>query len=293
VLEEEGQVRTTEAAGAEALATLATITHTREETHVPFANNQGIRTHYVVEGSGPPVLLIHGFSGDHTSWSGYGFVTQLRERFQLLMPDVRAHGQSDGPADPAAYRTDLLAADMVAILDDRGIAQAHVLGYSMGGVIGYTLARDVLPRVRSLVVGGISPYDTEPRGEPAFLHQLYERAAREGAEVLVEGIRSWAGAITPANAARLRAANVVGGAALLRWRHDHLDDFTEALAHMHVPGLLYCGEDDAAYAGMQRAASELPNTRFIGLPGMNHVQASKASAQLVPEVIAFWDSVAV
>jgi pimeloyl-ACP methyl ester carboxylesterase len=259
---------------------------------VPFTTNQGIRTHYVVEGSGPPMLLIHGFAGSHASWGDSGFVAPLRERFQLLMPDVRAHGQSDGPADPAAYRTDLLAADMIAILDDRGIAQAHVLGYSMGGVIGYSLAREAPQRVRSLVVGGASPADTAPRGEPALLNQLYERAAREGVEVLVAGIRSWAGAISPAYAAQLRAANVAGRAALLRWRYEHPDDFSAELAHMRVPCLLYCGEDDAAYAGMRRAASVLSHSRFIGLPGMNHVQAAQASAQLVPEFMAFWGSVA-
>ena len=258
---------------------------------MPFVTNQGVRTHYVVEGSGPPVLLIHGFSGNHTSWSGYDYVAPLRERFQLIMPDVRAHGQSDGPDDPAAYRMDLLAADMIAILDDLGIARAHVLGYSMGGGIGYALARDWPQRLRSLVVGGASPYDTEPRGEPSFLLELYERAAHEGTEVLVEGIRSWAGAITPAYEARLRAANVSGGAALQRWGHEHRMDFTAALPGMTMPCLLYCGEDDDDYTDMQRAAAELPHARFIGLPGMNHVQVSGASAQLVPELVAFWNSV--
>jgi pimeloyl-ACP methyl ester carboxylesterase len=106
------------------------------------------------------------------------------------MPDVRAHGQSDGPADPAAYSLNALAADMVVVLDDLGIKRAHVLGYSMGGVIGYTLARHYSQRLRSLAVGGTSPYPDEPSDEPSFLLQLYERAAQEGVDVLVEGI-SW------------------------------------------------------------------------------------------------------
>lgn len=258
---------------------------------MPFITNNGVRTHYVVEGSGPPVLLIHGFSGNHTSWSGYGFVAPLREQFQLILPDVRAHGQSDGPADPSAYRLDALAADMVTILDDLGIEHAHVLGYSMGGVIGYTLARDAPQRLRSLAVGGTSPYPDEPSDEPSFLLQLYERAAQEGVEVLVEGIRSWAGAITPQYEARLRGANVAGGAALLRSAHQHPSDFTAALPSFTLPCLLYCGEDDEEYEQMRRAASDLPHARFIGLPGMNHVRASGASAELVPELIAFWNSV--
>ena len=86
-------------------------------------------------------------------------------------------------------------------------------------------------------------------------------------------------------------ANVSGGAAMLRWRHEHLEDFTAALPGMTLPCLLYCGEDDEEYEGMRRASTVLSNARFIGLPGMNHVQVSGASAQLVPELVAFWNYV--
>jgi pimeloyl-ACP methyl ester carboxylesterase len=258
---------------------------------MPFVTNQGVRTHYVVDGSGAPVLLVHGFSGNHTSWIGYGFVEPLRARYQLILPDVRAHGQSDGPAAPSAYALETRAADLILILDQLGIERVHYLGYSMGGEIGYVLARDYPQRLCSLVVGGMSPLGEEPPSEPSFLLQLYERAAREGADVLVEGIRNWAGAITPAYEERLRAANIAGGAALLRWRHAHPQDFTQFLSAITTPCLLYCGEADEEYEGMERAVQLLPNARFIGLPGLNHVQVAGASTQLLPELIAFWESV--
>jgi pimeloyl-ACP methyl ester carboxylesterase len=258
---------------------------------MPFVTNQGVRIHYVVEGNGPPVMLIHAFSGNHTSWIGYGFVAALRERFQLILPDVRAHGQSDGPADPASYTLDNRAADLIAVLDDLGIERAHVLGYSMGGQIGYALAQHYPERVRSLAVGGMSPYATSRGDTRRFLLQLYEQAAREGVEALIAGMRAWAGGtITPEYEARLWAANVAGGAALLRWSNDTPADFSAALPAMTLPCLLYCGEGDEERAGMQRAAGELPNARWIALPGMNHVQAAGASAELAPELSAFWDN---
>lgn len=257
---------------------------------MPFAVNQGVRTHYVVEGSGPPVLLIHGFSGNHTSWVGYGFVAALRERFQLILPDVRGHGASDGPAEPEAYKLETRVADMVAILDDLGVERVHCLGYSMGGMMGYRLAQQHPHRLRSLAAGGASPFAGERLAEPGFLLTLYERAAVEGLDVLVEGIRAWAGAITPAYEARLRSANVAAGAALLRWGYMHPPDFTEALPTLRLPVLLYCGDQDEPFADMQRAASLLPDSRFVALPGMNHVQAAGASAELAPVLTAFWET---
>lgn len=258
---------------------------------MPFATNQGVRTHYVVEGNGPPVMLIHAFSGNHTSWIGYGFVAALRDRFQLILPDMRAHGQSDGPSDPAAYGMVTLATDLIAVLDDLNIERAHVLGYSMGGQIGYTLAQSYPQRLRSLAVGGMSPYATSRGDTRHMLLHLYEQAMREGAEALVTGIRAWAGGtITPEYEARLRAANVAGGAALLRRGIDNPADFSAALPAMTLPCLLYCGEADEELGGMRRAAGELPNARLIELPGMKHVQAAGASAELVPELIAFWQA---
>jgi pimeloyl-ACP methyl ester carboxylesterase len=137
----------------------------------------------------------------------------------------------------------------------------------------------------------MSPYATSRGDTRRFLLQLYEQAAREGVEALIAGIRAWAGGtITPEYEARLRAANVAGGAALLRRGIDNPADFSAALPAMTLPCLLYCGEADEECAGMQRAAGELPNARWIMLPGMNHVQAAGASAKLVPELSAFWDN---
>jgi pimeloyl-ACP methyl ester carboxylesterase len=137
----------------------------------------------------------------------------------------------------------------------------------------------------------MSPYATSRGDTRRFLLQLYEQAAREGVEALIAGMRAWAGGtITPEYEARLWAANVAGGAALLRWSNDTPADFSAALPAMTLPCLLYCGEGDEERAGMQRAAGELPNARWIALPGMNHVQAAGASAELAPELSAFWDN---
>ncbi len=255
---------------------------------MPSVTRQGVRICYELAGSGPPVLLIHGFSGNHASWIGYGFVERLQRQHELILPDLRGHGASDGPANPQAYNVEQLAADMVAVLDDLEIEQAHVMGYSAGGLVGYALARQHRGRLRSLVAGGASPYPLEGGSRRGFLLELYERAAVEGVDTLVEGIRQWAGAISPAYEARLRGANVAAGAAFLRQLHDHPPDFSALLPTLQLPCLLYGGAEDDVFADLQRAAEALPQARLIALPGMNHVQAAGASEALAPQLLAFW-----
>lgn len=255
---------------------------------MPSIVRQGIRTSYELRGAGPPVLLIHAFSGNHSSWVGYGFVERLAAHHQLILPDVRGHGASDGPPDPDAYPLPELAADLIAVLDDLGLARVHAMGYSMGGLIGFTLAERHPERLRSLVAGGASPYPPDGPRLRGFLLELYERAAAEGVETLVEGIRAWAGAISPAYEARLRAANVRAGAAFLRRIHEHPADFSAALPALDLPCLLYAGGRDDNFADAERAAAALPRARFVPLPDMNHVQAAGASAELAPQLLAFW-----
>lgn len=57
---------------------------------MPFAENRGLRIHYIVEGSGPPLLLHHGFTGSHRDWESFGVVDELKDHFQLIMPTPEA-----------------------------------------------------------------------------------------------------------------------------------------------------------------------------------------------------------
>lgn len=101
-----------------------------------FVNNQGIRIHYEVEGKGPPLVLVHGRGASLTMWRALGYTAALGKSYQLILVDIRGHGQSDKPSGPEPLRPDAMASDVVAVLDDVGVAKTHYLGYSMGGTIG-------------------------------------------------------------------------------------------------------------------------------------------------------------
>ena len=120
---------------------------------MPYADNDGIRIHYQVEGEGPPLVLQHGFSESVVDWYEAGYVNALRSDYRLILIDARGHGASDKPHDPDAYALHRRVADVVAVLDALKIAKALFWGYSMGGWIGFGTAKYSQERFRALVIG--------------------------------------------------------------------------------------------------------------------------------------------
>lgn len=105
-----------------------------------YFDADGVRIFYRVEGSGTPVVLVHGYgvNGD-LNWRSPGVVRALRKDYQVITFDVRGHGRSGKPHDPAQYGEETVR-DVCRLLDHLGIQKAHVVGYSMGGFITIKMA---------------------------------------------------------------------------------------------------------------------------------------------------------
>jgi len=117
---------------------------------VPIAKVGDINIEYYVEGDGPPLLLIHGFSMPASAW-GEPFLAELRPHFQVIRFSNRGTGLSDKP--DAAYSIPMMADDAVGLLDELSIDKAHVMGISMGGSIAQELVLSHPERVQGLVLG--------------------------------------------------------------------------------------------------------------------------------------------
>ena len=102
-------------------------------------------------------MLLHGFPMWGDRWKDTGYVAELENRYQVIVPDLLGHGQSDKPHEPAAYGSANMAADVLAVLDAAGVDRAHVWGYSMGTTVAEKLAVSAPHRVLSLVLGGFPP----------------------------------------------------------------------------------------------------------------------------------------
>lgn len=92
-------------------------------------------------------------------WQSYGYVQALKDDYRLILIDHRGHGGSDKPHDPGSYNPRSIASDKVAVLDDLNIHKAHYFGYSMGGLIGFVVAKYAPERFNSFIIGASHPYE--------------------------------------------------------------------------------------------------------------------------------------
>ncbi|MEW6090690.1 MAG: alpha/beta hydrolase [Pseudomonadota bacterium] len=124
----------------------------------------GVPIAYDVEGEGRPILLIHGFSATaHDNWVRTGWVQALtRARFKVITYDLRGHGRSGKLHDPAGYGHAKHAADALALLDHLGIAEADLMGFSMGAGIAMRLAAEHGSRFGLVVLAGVGGRALEP-----------------------------------------------------------------------------------------------------------------------------------
>ena len=257
---------------------------------MPYASNQGVRIHYEVEGNGPPLVLVQGLTAYLELWYELGYVDSLKEDYRLIPMDIRGHGGSDKPHDPEAYRLELLAADVVAVMDDLKISKAHYLGYSLGGLIAFGLANYSPQRFHSFIIGGAHPFEIMTQDEVCWWLQLLEKGNDAVEKLYVESFEKSGLKMTPEMKARLLANDTKALSALVlasEWRAN----LEYALPHMTMPCLFFVGEADEGYAGARKCANLLPNAEFVSFPGLGHFEVALQSHLVLPHITKFLEKV--
>ncbi len=243
---------------------------------MPYVNNQGIRIHYQLEGDGPPLVLQHGWSGSAEQWRDFGYVDELKRDYRLILIDARGRGDSDLPEDPAAYDTQRMAEDVVAVLDAIQVDRAHFLGYSMGGWIGFHLAGHAPQRFCSLILGGAHPYAESL----ASLRQL----AGKGTNAILDLWDESSAPLSPQSRKRLLQHDINP---LLASCAKDRPDMSGVLPAMTMPCLVYVGEADDRYARAKKCVAHIANGVFVSLPGLDHLEAYVRSDLLLPHIAEF------
>lgn len=229
--------------------------------------NDGVSVAFEVHGSGVPVVMLHGaavsFAGN---FGACGWIDPLTERgLQVIGMDLRGHGASDRPADPAQHGIEVLTRDVVALLDHLGHETAMIVGYSIGTTVTLHLLHTHPSRFRraALVATGDGIIGIGDRAFPSILPPMVEIL---GWPELPEGV--------PGPVAfYYEFAESVGGsragvAAALS------GDFTpctpEEAAAVDIPVLVVSGDQDIVLGTAPRLAETLPNARYIAVPGADH-----------------------
>lgn len=126
------------------------------DAHRPlFARVNGQDICYATYGSGPPVLLLHGFPQTHVMWRPVADI--LAARFTVISPDLRGYGNSSKPQGTENYSFRHMAQDQVALMRHLGFDSFHLVGHDRGGRVAHRLALDAPELVRSLTVLDIVP----------------------------------------------------------------------------------------------------------------------------------------
>ena len=120
---------------------------------MPPMHIRGIDLYYETSGQGQPILFIHGLGSSTHDWELQ--VTFFSKHYRAVTFDVRGHGRSENP--PGPYSIPQFAADTAGLIQALGIAPAHVVGISLGGMIAFQLAADAPNLVRSLVIVNAAP----------------------------------------------------------------------------------------------------------------------------------------
>lgn len=234
------------------------------ETFETFESFDGERLVWRELGEGRPVVLIHGYFSDaQTNWIKYGTAEKLAAAgFRVIMPDLRAHGQSARPHDPAAYPPDALARDAEAFIAHLGLTDYDLGGYSLGArTTVRLLARGVAPRPRRAVLSGLGDEGVTDTGRRTG----FFRRVLTGFGSFVRGDREFM------SQAFLKTT---GGdpVALLGILDTFVDTPPQALAGFDLPVLVVAGADDDEVGSFTGLVAMLPEARFVEIPG-NHMSA--------------------
>ena len=239
----------------------------------------GLTLNVEVAGQGPPVVLLHGFTGSTNGWAPT--VEALSEQFTVLAMDIVGHGKSDAPAAVERYRMATAADDLVALLRKAGYDRACWLGYSMGGRTALQVAVRHPEAVSSLILEGGSPglaTEEERVARVASDEALAQRIEEGGLEAFVAyweaiplfGTQSVAlrDALRPG---RL-ACSVTGLTNSLRGMGTGSQDALHDRLHkVRVPTLLLAGALDIKFAGIAaEMARALPDAKMHLIEGGGH-----------------------
>jgi 2-succinyl-6-hydroxy-2,4-cyclohexadiene-1-carboxylate synthase len=240
------------------------------------------RLHAELAGSGPPLLLLHGFTGSLHTWDDVRPALEIRAR--TLAVDLIGHGRSLAPPEPQRYSMDACVADVLRALDAHGIEQAAVLGYSMGGRVALRLTLAAPRRVSRLILESTSPGLEDPVERAARVasdEALADTIERDGLATFLAGweqlpLLALDASVPAERRARLRAERLantpVGLANSLRGMGaGRQPPVWDRLAELRLRVLLIVGERDATYRAIaERLGRLLPRADVVVVPGAGH-----------------------
>jgi len=244
-----------------------------------YLGRDGTELAYREMGQGRPLLLLHGyFSSAVTNWIHFGHAVTLAARgHRVIMPDLRGHGSSAKPRDPAAYPPDVLIEDGLALIEALDLTEYDLGGYSLGG---RTVVQMLLHGARPgrAIVAGVGMLDiADLAGSGTFFRRVLTNLG-----TFERGTLEW----------KAEAFMKSGGGdpvALLHVLQTFVNTPREDLARISVPTLVLIGREDDRSG--EALAAAIPNSQYRVVPGDHMTAVTKPDLGLA--MADFLDGIAV
>jgi len=241
-----------------------------------YAPVNGLQLYYESRGTGRPLVLLHG--GLMTIGLSFGMLLEpLAAGRQVIAVELQGHGHTAGTGRPMTIEA--LAGDVVALLDHLGIAQADLLGFSLGGLVAYAVAITAPARVGKLIVASADPHrppgrESTPPGEDRMPAPADFQAMRDAYEEV---------APDPSHFEELaaRASAMV---------HE-FPGWTGELRSLTVPTLLVFGDRDfSPLRDVAELLEILPDAQLAVLPATTHIGVTRRPGELLALITPFLDA---
>ena len=236
----------------------------------------GVRTHYLKAGRGEPVILIHGFTGNHAMW--YLQVPALAKRYRVIAYDARGHGDSEHPG--SGYDLSTLVSDLAGLMDQLEIQKAHLVGLSMGGMIVQRFGLAFPERAADLTIADSFPGRPDAKvleifqehvqiGRDQGLTVLFARLLVHPALPIGPDFRVPLPFVKAFQDAFLK--NRLATMAAFVEMFLGLPDWSQELQNIKSPTLLIVGDHDLpCLAPMQKMAGQIPDSELFIIPRCGH-----------------------
>ena len=230
---------------------------------MPTIDRKGVSIYYEAHGNGPAVLLSHGYGATCRMWDGQ--VAAFADRYRVILWDMRGHGQSADPSDPALYSEALTVGDMAAVLDVCGEERAIIGGLSLGGVMSLAFHLAHPERVRALVLCDTGPGFRNPEAR----RHWNERAVARARDLEAKGLADATGGAETRLGRHRSAQGLAGAARGMLTQHD--SRLIESLPTIAVPTLVLVGSEDKNFlAAADYMAGKIKGAQKVVIPGAGH-----------------------
>ena len=255
-----------------------------------FFDSNGVQIRYIEQGTGDPILLIHGYTRSiETNWIEPGIFQSLAKDHRVIAFDLRGHGKSGKPHDPSAYGGETVK-DALRLMDHLGLRLAHVVGYSLGAIITAKLLTTNPDRFVTATLGGqagyrnwrpeydqsAERYAAELESDVPFRGLVVSMNPRDEPPLPEEQIRAKSAALAAVNDVKALAAYQRGGSR-------ELNSTDAEVAAIKVPVLAVMGSVDNV-PSVQQLQKLLPSLKLVIIDGATH--AGDRTAIRRPEFVA-------